>query len=646
MKAKLVLLLAMSGSPIVAHAAVRSEVKVWAASAAEFRLRLGDVLGELDVCSYGESKAGRPYLILNVDARELLKLRASGLETEVTWPDIRDKFRAVTGCEPDDGSFRDFGYFFNYWEMRDTLTRLASLHPGIAHIDTSMRSHQGRPLWCIKVSDNPGIEEGEPQVFFNGATHAREPLGTHLCIAFASLLCQEYGRDSLVTWLVDNREVFFVPVMNPDGYVYNSDSGGASSNWRKNRRVIQEPYVGVDLNRNYGYKWGYDNSGSSPNPGSETYRGPYRFSEPAVEAIHQFEAAHKFRCQFDFHTFGRYNLYPWAYAAETPPEPDLLREIADTLRSNNGYSRTGQWYHTLYPSNGTSVDWEVADTLDNGVPKFITYAFTCELGINDFWYGASNPPYVDSEVGLNIPNCFYFTRLGGAFLVPAGVVVNDSVTGNRTGRLDPGETADLWFTLTNRALHAVDTAKSVTAVVVSNDTLVQILTPGTSFPSLPRRSSANSRQSSVRVRCSPNAVPGTVVGLELSVTFTDDNVAITQPVRFQVTIGDSLVGIDEPGAGPELARHGRPGFGVRPNPASSGSQTWLILPPCSGPARLRIFSPDGRVVRSFEVRPSSTRSSDFGLRTSDFRLSGVYFARFETDGRSFDARFVLVDRGQ
>ena len=157
---------------------MRSEARVYLNSSSISHAGLSDLLSELDVCSHGMTENGEQYLVVFCDAGQLEALRASGLRVEVTWNDIRDKFRAMTGQEPGDPTGREFGYYFNYWEMRDTLTHLAMQCPQIVAIDTSMRSYQNRALWCIKVSDNPGVNENEPQVFFNGATHAREPMGT------------------------------------------------------------------------------------------------------------------------------------------------------------------------------------------------------------------------------------------------------------------------------------------------------------------------------------------------------------------------------------------------------------------------------------------------------------------------------------
>ena len=64
-------------------------------------------------------------------------------------------------------------------------------------------------------------------------------MGTQTCITFASRLCRDYGSDSLTTWLINNREIYIVPVMNPDGYVYNSDYGGPDAYWRKNHHCVE-----------------------------------------------------------------------------------------------------------------------------------------------------------------------------------------------------------------------------------------------------------------------------------------------------------------------------------------------------------------------------------------------------------------------
>lgn len=583
---------------------------------------LGDLAGELDVCTWGSSGSA-DYLVINTDAEQLARIRASGLRTEITWPDVREKFRYVTGVDPDDpDAGRDFGCFLTYWEMQDTLDYLVSRYPGLCEKTSIGMSHQGRPLWCLKISDNASQSEDEPACFFNGASHAREPLSTHCCVMFAEKILSEYGRDSLSTWLINNREIYIVPVMNPDGYVYNSDSGGASSNWRKNRRVIQAPSVGVDLNRNYGYKWGYDNRGSSGSPSSETYRGPYAFSEPATAAIRDFVNLNRFRTCQDLHTYGQYNMYPWGYSTTTPPEQPLLQEVVDTFRVNNGYStsRTGQIGQVLYLANGVSVDWEYTDSAG----KFVTYAFTCELG-TDFWYGYREPSYVASECNKNIPNLYYLARVSGAYFEPVSVTLNDA-QGNNNGRLDPGETANIWFTVRNRAVHPMDSAYQITAKLVSRHADVTVLDSVKPFPRCSRRSSTSNSASQFTLRASAQAAPGTRIPLRLETGFENDGRTYTQPVSFEITIGSDPIGIEETPA--TFA----PVLRVSPNPARDNVRFALAS---GSQARLEVFAADGSRLLSTDVSERYTWNCA--------RIpAGIYFCRVANSAGLSTARLNIT----
>jgi N-acetylneuraminic acid mutarotase len=568
------------------------EARVYFQDAEEAARTMGDLFGELDIVFVGQTPSGERYFLIDTDRDQLKAIQDKGLRIEITFKDLRDKFRLMTGCDPEAFAGRDFGYYFTYWEMRDTIYRLWQNYPQLVTIDSSKRSFQNKRFYILKISDNPGATENEPQVFINGATHAREPMGTHACVAFASLLCKNYGVDSTITWMVNNREIYICPVMNPDGYVYNSDSGGASSNWRKNRNN-QSPRTGpgVDLNRNYAYKWGLNGTGSSSDPRSETYRGPSRFSEPETQVIRDFEAAHKFRTEQDYHTYGRYNLLPWGFSTAWPchgEDSAAYKELADTMYGNNGYA-TGPTRYVLYETNGGSVDWEFADTLWNGVRKFITYAVSTEMGITDFWNGWNNPTYVDNELAMNIPNLNYMTRVAGAYFKPAGMVINDSGVGDMTqlpnspapnsptpgqdgnanGKIDPGETGNLWFLLRNCAIHPLDTAKTVTAVLRTSDPKLQVVTASAGFPDILRRSTANNSASQIEVRCDPSMVPGTVVNLRLEVTFYDDGVQIMQPVNFSLTIGSAPVNLHDVGCTKIMA------------PAGTVDSPAVVTPACS-----------------------------------------------------------------
>ena len=572
MKLKILLCLFGMAAVILAAEAVRMEARVYTERPEQARAKLGDLFGELDICTVSRTDDGRDFLVINTNADQLARIEAAGLRVEITWPDIREKFRKMTGVDPLDlDAGRNFGYFFTYWEMIDTLRRLAALYPLIVDTFKLGPTFQNRVIWGLRISDNPTVDEPEPELFINGATHAREPMGTHACVNFASLLCQGYGSDSMVTWLVRNREFYIIPVVNPDGYVYNSDSGGASSNWRKSRRGPVPPAIGVDLNRNYGYKWGYDDIGSSPTPSSETYRGPSRFSELETQSIRGLLNTHEFRTCQDFHTYGRYNLYAWGYMNPMPPDSLVLNEMGETLMANNGYTQTGPIYRTIYSTNGGSTDYAQADTLKDSTSesKFITYGFSSELGRTDFWYGWNLPAYVDSEVNKNIPNLYYLAGVSGVFFDSMRVAVNDSAQGNRTNQLDPNETADLWFRVKNRAIHPLDSAYSISGRLRSLDTMVTVLDSIKAFPSCRRRDSTDNRAAQFRVYCKKGASPGRVVPLRLELTYMDDTLTMMQPVSFTITIGANPIYDHDVGCTRLLAPVGAVDSGASVVPACS-----------------------------------------------------------------------------
>ncbi|MEO0098642.1 MAG: M14 family zinc carboxypeptidase [candidate division WOR-3 bacterium] len=608
------------------YAERKMEARVYFQTAEELFSKLGNFFSELDVATGGETETGESYIVIITTEEQLEKIKGRNLRVEITYPDIKEKFRLMTGVDPDKPElFRDFGYFFTYWEMIDTLNRMKANYPAICSIMNIGNSHQGRPLWTLKISDNPQVDELEPAVYFNGATHAREPGATHCCIDFASWLLMNYGRDSLVTWLVNNREIYFTPVMNPDGYVYNSDSGGSTANWRKNRRIIQSPYVGVDLNRNYGYKWAYDNSGSSGSPSSETYRGPARFSEPETQVARDFMLTQKIRTQLDYHTYGRYNMYSWGYATTLPPDQTTLQEVVDTFRMYNGYpqSQTGQIARVLYLANGVSTDWEYADTLHEGVRKFVTYAFTIEWGTNDFWYGASNPTYVDNENQLNRGNNLFLTKVGGVFFEPRGVFINDTLMGNRTGQLDPGENAYIWFKLRNRAINPADSAYSISGVVRSSDSRVTLIDSTFTLPVIRRKDTSNTRSAMLRISANSSIPPNTIVRLRVVLSYLDDGFAMSQPLDYSITIGPNIVSVEE--------EKGEGYFSCFPTIVRKSlrlSSSFLS----GGDFHFRIISADGRIL---EEGRKENLPRDFNLE------EGIYFLEVK-DGTNKEIRKIVL----
>jgi hypothetical protein len=270
-------------------------------------------------------------------------------------------------------------------ELNDRFDELQAAYPEIISERVILgQSVEGRDIWAFKVSDNPEEDEDEPEVLFTSLTHAREPVGMMNLIYFVQLLGENYGTDSELTFLVNEREIWFIPIVNPDGYVYNETiqpSGGGMH--RKNRldtNCGNDTGRGVDLNRNYSYGWGANNTGSSPDPCSAVYRGDSAFSEPETQSVRDFVIDHEFMNVMHYHTYT--NVYIHAFGdASLPDEPDLTthRDIGNEMARYNGYP-VGTGFELIgYTVNGDAVDWSFGDQE--------LVAFTPEVGSysQGFW---------------------------------------------------------------------------------------------------------------------------------------------------------------------------------------------------------------------------------------------------------------------
>jgi hypothetical protein len=206
-------------------------------------------------------------------------------------------------------------------------------------------------------------------------------------------LLEHYDTDPEIKYLLDNTELCFVPCVNPDGYIYNqtTDPQGGGF-WRKNRRNNGDGTFGVDLNRNYGYKWGYDDTGSSIDPVSETYRGTKGFSEPETSAIKHFCEANQFKVALNFHTYGNLFIYPWGYS-DALADPSMAIIGKHLTRENNYTYGTGS--ETVnYTVNGDSDDWMYGENVTK--PAILSFTPEATKGYG-FWAPSSEIAYFCKE---------------------------------------------------------------------------------------------------------------------------------------------------------------------------------------------------------------------------------------------------------
>ena len=356
---------------------------------------------------HGEYKKNT-FFITDFSPAELKAMRKAGFKVQILIKDVSKYYReqnkgrkgaqkttTTTDCNmgptldvPAHFQLGSYGGYFTYAEMLAQLDSMHTVYPGLisarAAVDT-YHSIEGRPIYWLRVSNNPSISQPtKPQMIYTALHHAREPGSISSTIYYLWYLLEHYNTDQHIKAIIDNTELYFIPCVNPDGYLYNistNPTGGGL--WRKNRRVNGDGTMGVDLNRNYGFNWAYDNIGSSPVTSSETYRGTAGFSEPETQAVKWFDEHHHFQISLNYHTYGNDVIYPWGYIGS------LLTSDSSQFVADGGFItqytpyRYGTGDQTVgYVTNGDSDDWGYGEqTTKNKI-----LSMTPETGLTEFGF--------------------------------------------------------------------------------------------------------------------------------------------------------------------------------------------------------------------------------------------------------------------
>jgi carboxypeptidase T len=292
--------------------------------------------------------------------------------------------------------------YHDYDEMVVELKKLEAKAPEIVKLYTfglsngyAAQGYPQRELLALRISDHPTDEENEPGVIFLGQHHAREHLSSEVPLFLAQYLVDQYGKDPKVTQLVDEREIWIAPIINPDGSEWDI-RGDKYHMWRKNLAIDQptKKMVGVDLNRNYGFGWG--GPGSSGEKSSDIYRGPEAFSEPETRAVRDFVRLHAphTKVLLTFHTYSELILYPWGHKDDpisVEKDRKTFETMAQTMAKMNGYKPEKS--SELYLASGDTTDWAYGEL---GI-----FAFTFELFPKSNMQGGFYPGDVIQKVAQN-----------------------------------------------------------------------------------------------------------------------------------------------------------------------------------------------------------------------------------------------------
>ncbi|MET9376584.1 M14 family zinc carboxypeptidase [Streptomyces sp. NPDC002992] len=357
---------------------------------------------------------GSATLELYLTDKQAGQLRGKGVElAKHTLSSQAEKRVAGAG----DGVFRPYG---GSGGLKQEILATSQAHPDLTKVVSIGKTVKGQDILAVKVSKGAKkVRDGSrPATLYVSNQHAREWITPEMTRRLLHHYLDGYGKDERVTKIVDSTELWFVLSANPDGYDF-THADPANRQWRKNLRDNNgdgriAPGDGVDLNRNFAYKWGYDNEGSSPDPADETYRGTGPMSEPETKALDAFQKRIGFQYGINYHSAAQLLLYGvgWQVATDTPDDV-ALRSLAGTPQKPAVPGYRPQVSSELYTTNG-EADGHAANV--NGMQMFTPEMSTCatvsRIDPNDAWEPADcasvftfpdDEKLIQAEFAKNIP---------------------------------------------------------------------------------------------------------------------------------------------------------------------------------------------------------------------------------------------------
>lgn len=254
-------------------------------------------------------------IFVYVEPKNAADLRALSREAELVDPDITGTLRASLQ--------RDRGWH-NYNTVTSALQQYATTYPKLASTLSAGTTGGGRNIPALHVVSTAPSERGKATLMITGCTHGNELITTEVVLGFIDALLKGYGTDGRVTRMVDEHDIYFVPIASPDGY------------------AVQERYTeGVDPNRDFPY------------PDDESHQ-----SVKTIQSMMAFATAKQIKGSIDFHSAAGMVFFPWAYTYDPIPSADYkdLDALTTQMAATNGYQH-GQIAQTIYVAPGSSADY-------------------------------------------------------------------------------------------------------------------------------------------------------------------------------------------------------------------------------------------------------------------------------------------------
>ena len=283
-----------------------------------------DQIKELDRLGIVINQVSEDHVVAEIEPQMYPVVKGRGYTISLLQENISDVYLKNSR------STAERSVYLTYEQIRDSMVTLATNY-GICHLETLGVSHNSRFLLAMKISDNADIDESEPALYFEGNIHGNEKIAWGVNFCMLSYLAANYPSDTLVQRLVDTREIWIAPLVNPDGYVNNSRYNGR----------------GVDLNRNWGWMWG-----------NEYGCGSDFLSENEAWKFMEHFWRHPFVTYASYHSGTKYISEPWSYTTYLqPPEQNLIQHLSQGYASFTGYPH-GQGSIGMYPINGCTKDYD------------------------------------------------------------------------------------------------------------------------------------------------------------------------------------------------------------------------------------------------------------------------------------------------
>ncbi|HMQ79640.1 MAG TPA: M14 family zinc carboxypeptidase [Ignavibacteria bacterium] len=519
-----------------------SQVRIFTKTEADFR-KIEDVGLHID---HAITKMGH-YSETWLSEYEMNLLSLSGVPFEVLvddWQAYYDNLPKMTPGEIDaqmqqvyerdaitHSIYGTMGGYMKYDEVVAKLDSMRMWYPQFISAKYSVgTTYEGRTMWAVRVTNGPDAPTGRPEVLMHALIHAREPESMETQFYYMFWLFENYNTDPTARYILNNREIYWIPVLNADGYVHNqttNPNGGGM--WRANKHLNSPPSLTcgpVDPNRNFGtYQfWNSSNNGSSTDPcsgGQGTYRGTLPFSELETQHIKTFVNSRNFKTAFSAHTYGNYLIKPWCWQDPigTPDDAMYTQFLAD-MQVSNGYT-TGFPSQTVgYKVRGGTDDWYYNDS---GHAKI--FSFTPETG-NSFW--PSQSEIIPLAQGMLFSNQ-YISLIAGPY-------VNPLTKGFNQPTYTPGQAGTFKIKFRNKG---VMTANNVRVTLTPLNGNVTIPTQQYTYPNLATFATDSSTFNFTISGAAPNNC-----GIPLSLTIKLDTTTIYSSAEY-ILVGTGTVTLND-----------------------------------------------------------------------------------------------------